>query len=293
MRKDTQIGIMLGVVILVIIGVFFSTRPSIKETKIPNLTLSEEGASNIEEIDINELAKESKTKKTEVAVVKEGFIEERKIKKEFGEKAPVEVSVKEDVAVIEGRWEGVEAEIEVAEKDMPETSIPEKEIEESAEDVTISKKEEEQQQIPSANVPPREIIHKVVSSDNLVELSKKYYGDGTKWRRIHEANKDKIPNPDVLYTGLELLIPEVTVSEKRDDDIAYRSLPERESDEEVFTTTTSTPGTHTISPGDTLYSLARKYYGDSAMWVKIYDANEDNIEDKRLLEVGQTLVIPE
>jgi nucleoid-associated protein YgaU len=282
MRKDTQIGIMLGVVILVIIGVFFSTRPSIKETKIPNLTLSEEGASDIEEIDISELARESKTKKTAVAVVKEDFIEERKIKKEFGKKAPVEVSVKEDVAVIEGRWEGVEAEIEVAEK----------EIEESAEDVTISKKEEEQQQIPSADVPLREIIHKVVSSDNLVELSKKYYGDGTKWRRIHEANKDKIPNPDVLYTGLELLIPEITVSEKRDDDMTYGSLPERESDEEVFTTTTTTPGTHTISPGDTLYGLARKYYGDSAMWVKIHDANEDNIEDKRLLEVGQTLVIP-
>jgi len=291
MRKDTQIGIMLGVVILVIIGVFFSTRPSIKETKIPNLTLSEEGASDIEEIDINELANESKTKKTEVAVVKEDFIEERKIKKEFGKKAPVEVSVKEE-AVIEGRWEGVEAEIEVAEKDMPETSIPEKEIEESAEDVTISKKEEDQQQVPSVDVLPREIIHKVVSSDNLIELSKKYYGDGTKWRKIHEANKDKIPNPDVLYTGLELLIPEITVSEKRDDDKAYGSLPERESDEEVFTTTT-TPGTHTISSGDTLYSIARKYYGDSAMWVKIYDANEDNIEDKRLLEVGQTLVIPE
>jgi nucleoid-associated protein YgaU len=291
MRKDTQIGIMLGVVILVIIGVFFSTRPSLKETKIPNLTLSEEGASDIEEIDIDELAKESKTRKTEVAVVKEDFIEERKIKKEFGKKPPVEVSVKEDVAVIEGRWEGVEAEIEVAEKDMPETSIPAKEIEESAEDVTISKKEEEQQ-IPSADVPPREIIHKVVSSDNLIELSKKYYGDGTKWRKIHEANKDKIPNPDVLYTGLELLIPEITVSEKRNDDIAYGSLPERESDEEVFTTTTTT-GTHTISPGDTLYSIARKYYGDSAMWIKIHDANEDNIEDKRLLEVGQTLVIPE
>ncbi len=256
MRKDTQIGIMLGVVILVIIGVFFSTRPSLKETKIPNLTLSEEGASDIEEIDIDELAKESKTKKTEVAVVREDFIEERKIKKEFGKKAPVKVSVKEDVAVIEGRWEGVEAEIEVAEK----------EIEESVEDVTISKKEEEQQ-IPSADIPPREIIHKVVSSDNLIELSKKYYGDGTKWRKIHEANKDKIPNPDVLYTGLELLIPEITVSEKRNDDIAYGSLPERESDEEVFTTTT-TSGTHTISPGDTLYSLARRYYGDSAMWVK-------------------------
>ncbi len=291
MRSDTQIGIILGVIILVVIGVFFSTRSSVEERKIPDLALSQEGVSKGEEIeiiDIGELAKKSKTEITEETVSAEDFVEERKIKREYEEKAPVKVPVK-DVAVIEGTWEGVEAKIEVAEKDMPETSIPGKEIEESAEDVTISKKEEEQQQIPSADVPPREIIHKVVSSDNLVELSKKYYGDGTKWRRIHEANKNKIPNPNNLYIGLELLIPDITVLEKRDDDRFYENLSGREPDEEVFTTT----GTHIVRHGDTLFSIARRYYGDTAMWDKIYDANEDTIVHKRLLEVGQTLIIPE
>jgi LysM repeat protein len=285
MRKDTQIGIILGVVILVVIGVFLSTRPSVKESRIPNLTLSEKGVSEVEEIDISELAKESITETTETA---EDFVEERHIRREFGKRDSVEMPVT-DTAVIEGKWEGAEAEIEVTEvgeieKDITETSIPEKEIEEFSEDAIISKKK---QQIPAAGVQGR-IIHKVVTSDSLTKLSRKYYGDETKWKKILEANKDKIPNPDVLFAGLELLIPDITVSEKENDDSLYESLSKSEPDEVLLTTT----GTHTVSPGDTLYSLARKYYGNPAMWEKIYDANEDNIIDKRLLEVGQTIIIP-
>jgi nucleoid-associated protein YgaU len=284
MRRDTQIGIILGVVILVVIGVFFSTRPSVKEPKIPDLALSQEGVSKGEEIeiiDISELAKKSKTEITEETVSVEEFVEERKIKREFGGKAPVKVPVK-DVAVIEGGLEGAEAETEivVTEKDISEVHIPEKEIEEFSESTTIPK---EEQQIP------REIIHKVVSSDSLVKLSKEYYGDETKWQYIHEANKNKIPNPNILYIGLELLIPDITVLEKRDEDRFYENLSGREPDEEVFTTT----GTHIVRQGDTLFSIARRYYGDTAMWDKIYDANEDTIVHKRLLEVGQTLIIPE
>ncbi len=282
MRRDTQIGIILGVVILVVIGVFFSTRPSVKEPKIPDLALSQEGLSKGEEIeiiDISELAKKSKTEITEETVSVEEFVEERKIKREFGGKAPVKVPVK-DVAVIEGGLEGAETEIVVTEKDISEVHIPEKEIEEFSESTTIPK---EEQQIPG------EIIHKVVSSDSLAKLSKKYYGDETKWKYIYEANKNKIRNPNVLYIGLELLIPDITVLEKRDDDMFYENLSGREPDEEVFTTT----GTHIVRHGDTLFSIARKYYGDTAMWDKIYDANEDTIVHKRLLEVGQTLIIPE
>ncbi len=133
-----------------------------------------------------------------------------------------------------------------------------------------------------------EIIHKVVSSDSLAKLSKKYYGDETKWKYIHEANKNKIRNPNILYIGLELLIPDITVLEKRDEDRFYENLSGREPDEEVFITT----GTHIVRHGDTLFGIARKYYGDTAMWDKIYDANEDTIVHKRLLEVGQTLIIP-
>ncbi|MFQ5713847.1 MAG: LysM peptidoglycan-binding domain-containing protein [Candidatus Scalinduaceae bacterium] len=279
MRKDTQIGIILGVVILVVIGVFFSTRPSIEESKVPDLALSQEGVSKVEEIetiDISELAKEAKTEIIEETVPEEDFVEERKIKTKFGGKAPVKVPVK---------LEGAEAEIVVTEKDISEVHIPEKEIEEFSESTTIPK---EEQQIPFVNIQG-EIIHKVVSSDSLVKLSKKYYGDETKWKYIHEANEDKIPNPNVLYIGQELLIPDITVLEKRDDDRFYENMSRREPDEEVFTTT----GTHIVRPGDTLFSIAKKYYGDTAMWDKIYDANEDKIVHKRLLEVGQALIIPE
>ncbi|MHC4183562.1 MAG: LysM peptidoglycan-binding domain-containing protein [Planctomycetota bacterium] len=296
MRKDTQIGIILGAVILIVIGVFLSTRPSVKKQKTPDLTLSEEGVSEveeIEEIDISELLSESKTEAIETIGTAEEtaeevvFVEERQIRKEFGKKAPVEETpVKKDEAVIEGRWEGVEAEIEVAEKDIPEISIPEKEIEKVSESITIPEKEQE---ISSVGIRG-DIIHKVETSDSLIKLSKKYYGDETKWTKIHEANEDKIPNPNILHTGLELLIPGITVLEKEEADVRlYDSLDRRESDDKEFTTAK----THIVSHGDTLYSIAKQYYGNSAMWEKIYKANEDNIIDKRLLEIGQTLIIPE
>ncbi len=50
---------------------------------------------------------------------------------------------------------------------------------------------------------------------------------------------------------------------------------------------------HTVVSGDTLYSIARRYYDDSTMWYKIYEANEDTIEDESLLVKGQILIIPE
>jgi phage tail protein X len=305
MRKDTQIGIILGVVILVVIGVFLSTRPSVKEPKMTDLTLSEEDVSKVKiidieemgvkEIDIRELAKASETEimemaetreETEEIVSEDDFVEERQIRREFGKRAPVEVPVKKDAAVIEGKWEGVEKEVGVIEEDISEISVPGKEIEELSKGATIPKKE---QKVPATEIPPRKIIHKVVSSDSLVKLSKQYYGDETKWKIIYEANKDKIKSPDLLYTGLELMIPDITVSGKKEDVRPYESLSGKQPDKRLFTTT----GRHTVRPGDTLYSLARKYYGVPAMWEKIYDANEDNIMDKRLLEVGQTLIIPE
>jgi nucleoid-associated protein YgaU len=294
MRKDTQIGIILGAIILIVIGVFLSTRPSVKKPKTPDLTLSEEGVSKVEEIDISELLSESKTEALEIIGTAEEieeeivFVEERQIKREFGKKAPVEETpVKKDEAVIEGRWEGVEAEIEVAEKYIPEISIPEKEIvEEVSESITIPEKEQEMLSVDIRG----DIIHKVEMGDSLIQLSKEYYGDETKWTKIHEANEDKIPNPNILHTGLELLIPDITVLEKEDTDARlYESLARRESDDKEFTTAK----THIVSHGDTLYSIAKQYYGNSAMWEKVYNANEDNIIDQRLLEIGQTLIIPE
>ena len=47
----------------------------------------------------------------------------------------------------------------------------------------------------------------VKSGDSLSKIAKRFYGDGAKWKKIHAANSDKIPNPDLIHPGLELTIP--------------------------------------------------------------------------------------
>ena len=49
---------------------------------------------------------------------------------------------------------------------------------------------------------------------------------------------------------------------------------------------------HTVQRGDTLASIARKYYRSSARWQKILDANSDIISKPGDLKPGQTLTIP-
>lgn len=47
----------------------------------------------------------------------------------------------------------------------------------------------------------------VVSGDSLWAIAKKYYGDGSKYTKIFNANKDKIKNPSLIYPGQKLTIP--------------------------------------------------------------------------------------
>lgn len=47
----------------------------------------------------------------------------------------------------------------------------------------------------------------VKSDDSLSKIAKHFYGDGNKWHRIYEANRDKIKNPDLIHPGQELIIP--------------------------------------------------------------------------------------
>jgi nucleoid-associated protein YgaU len=49
--------------------------------------------------------------------------------------------------------------------------------------------------------------HEVVSGDSLWKIAKKYYGDANQWRRIFEANRDQIENPDRIQPGWKLAIP--------------------------------------------------------------------------------------
>ncbi len=54
--------------------------------------------------------------------------------------------------------------------------------------------------------------HKIKADDNLYNLAKRYYNDESKWIKIYQANKNKMPDPHSLKIGQELLIPDITVS---------------------------------------------------------------------------------
>jgi nucleoid-associated protein YgaU len=48
-----------------------------------------------------------------------------------------------------------------------------------------------------------------------------------------------------------------------------------------------------VVAGDTLSKIAKKYYGDANKYMKIFDANKDQLKDPNLIKVGQKLKIPE
>lgn len=49
---------------------------------------------------------------------------------------------------------------------------------------------------------------------------------------------------------------------------------------------------HLVVPGDTLSGLAKKYYGQAGLYMKIYEANRDILNNPDLIKVGQKLKIP-
>ncbi|HIO93341.1 MAG TPA: LysM peptidoglycan-binding domain-containing protein [Leucothrix mucor] len=50
---------------------------------------------------------------------------------------------------------------------------------------------------------------------------------------------------------------------------------------------------HTVVSGDTLFKLARNYYGNASGWDRIYEANRDILTSPNALEIGQVLRIPQ
>ena len=48
----------------------------------------------------------------------------------------------------------------------------------------------------------------VVKGDSLSKIAQRAYGDARKWRKIYEANKDLIKDPDLIYPGQSLRIPQ-------------------------------------------------------------------------------------
>ena len=51
-------------------------------------------------------------------------------------------------------------------------------------------------------------------------------------------------------------------------------------------------GMYLVRAGDTLGAIAYRFYGSSAAWRRIYEANQGRIRNANMIIEGQWLVIP-
>ena len=116
--------------------------------------------------------------------------------------------------------------------------------------------------------------HTIASGDNFSSLALHYYGDANLFSVIAKAN----PGVDSgrLKIGQVVTIPDRAAATT----IAQTPAP-------------SAAGTHTVSSGENLYTIAEKRLGRSNLWEQIYSLNRDLIgEDPANLKVGMVLKLP-
>lgn len=129
----------------------------------------------------------------------------------------------------------------------------------------------------------------VQESDTLWKIAQKHLGNGVHWRKIAAANPGL--TPEKLRAGMKINLPE-----KTDRDTVAGSSDRAGSTSAARASTASSSGNSRksikVKPGDTLYAIARREYGDGELWDLIYRANQTKLPNPHSLAAGMTIILP-
>ena len=59
-----------------------------------------------------------------------------------------------------------------------------------------------------APAAPAPRTYTVAKGDTLSKIAKQHYGDANKWKKIYDANRDILKDPDRIFPGQVLKIPD-------------------------------------------------------------------------------------
>ncbi len=265
MGKDIKVGLVIGIIVLLFLFGYWFNRSS------SHRTLEEEaspGRASEEDTSILTFAKKEGVKK----------LTEPEPLSEIEEQGPI-VGVPSAEAT-RPTWPTAEAEPKIIDLERARQL----EIEPVIQEVS-----------PSVPFPKEEVVRKytVKKGDTLITISRKVYGDGSKWRLIRDANN--IEDPTRLPIGQVLIIlplpaPSELTSPEGPSLEEAPVLPESRTVKKIWPSDIE-ERSHKVVKGDTLYAIARKYYKDGSRWRTIAAAN--GIKDCGKLKVGQDLRIPQ
>ena len=120
--------------------------------------------------------------------------------------------------------------------------------------------------------------HTVQPGDTLSELAERYYGSHQRWSIIVSSNPGL--DPDRLRVGQSLVIPARAPAIQAKRPPTPRSIP-------------AGSRRHTVTDGDSLSSIAERYYGHEKHWMKVFEANSSTLSgDPDRLRIGMVLAVP-
>ncbi len=56
-------------------------------------------------------------------------------------------------------------------------------------------------------MPAAKRTYTVKAGDSLSKIAEREYGDASQWKKIYEANRDAIKNPDLIHPGQTFTLP--------------------------------------------------------------------------------------
>lgn len=127
-------------------------------------------------------------------------------------------------------------------------------------------------------------IHRVAEGESLSRIAERLYGDRGLWKALAAYNTDRLPNPNVLKTGLVLRIPpkEVLLGGTAPATVAVRDP----------LVGPALGRSHVVQEGETLSEIAAATLGSSRRWPELVAANRDRISDPDRVLPGTELRIP-
>lgn len=131
-------------------------------------------------------------------------------------------------------------------------------------------------------------IYVVRPGDTLSSIASNELGSVSLADNIFLLNRDVIADPDHLLVGIKIRLP------IRDDHFGQGDGSHNNSPAAGIgrRPTYGIGRTHTVVRGETLSSIAQRYYGSSSAWRFLFEANKTIVPNPNTLSVGTELSIP-